>query len=239
MFTFHHRRAIVTGAASGIGRAAARVLQEAGVAVIGLDIAGAADEAVPLLRVDLSDESQIVEAVAGAAGTLGGLDLLVNAAGILIDGPIRELRAQDIDRLYAVNVRGLMLTTREALRHMPTSGTDALRIINVASELAFLGRANASAYSATKAAVLGLTRAWARELAPLGLVNAVAPGPIDTPLLDFAAMSEAQRAVECDNPLRRIGTPAEVAGVIAFLASSGARYVTGQCYSADGGAALH
>jgi 3-oxoacyl-[acyl-carrier protein] reductase len=239
VFAFRHRRAIVTGAASGIGRAAARLLREAGVAVVGLDIADGADDDVPLLRADLADEGQVVDAVSRAAAALGGVDLLVNSAGIQIEAPLGQVLARDIDRMYAVNVRGLILTTREALRHVPAGRTDAFRIINVASELAYLGRAGASVYCGTKAAVLGLTRAWARELAPAGHVNAVAPGPIDTPLLGFAAMSAAQQAVERDNPLGRIGTPDEVARVIAFLASSGADYVTGQCYGADGGAAMH
>ena len=242
MFELRHRRAIVTGATSGIGRAAARLLQQGGVAVVGLDIAPAPAGAAPLagfLAVDLRDEAAVVAGVAQAARLLGGLDLLVNSAGIEIESPLAQLRAEDIDRMYAVNVRGLMLATREALKFFAQDGPDAFRIINVASELAYLGRQGASAYCATKAAVLALTRSWARELAPHGLVNAVAPGPIDTPLLRFGAMSPAQQALEQNNPLGRIGTADEVAAVIGFLASSGASYVTGQCYGADGGAAMH
>jgi 3-oxoacyl-[acyl-carrier protein] reductase len=242
MFELRHRRAIVTGAASGIGRAAARLLQQGGVAVVGLDIAPAPVGTTPLagfLAVDLRDEAAVVAGVAQATRLLGGLDLLVNSAGIEIEAPLAQVRAEDVDRMYAVNVRGLMLVTREALKFFAQDSPDAFRIINVASELAYLGRQGASAYCATKAAVLALTRSWARELAPHGLVNAVAPGPIDTPLLRFAAMSPAQQALEQSNPLGRIGTADEVAAVIAFLASSGASYVTGQCYGADGGAAMH
>jgi 3-oxoacyl-[acyl-carrier protein] reductase len=222
------------------------LLLDAGVSVVGLDIAAsaaaaantAADPGFPLIRTDLADERQVIAGVAEAARLLGGVDLLVNSAGIEIEAPLGAIRVEDMDRMYAVNVRGLVLATREMLRHVPT-GIDAYRIVNVASELAYLGRTGASFYCGTKAAVLGLTRSWARELAPAGRVNAVAPGPTDTPLLRFAQMSDAQKALEQNNPLGRIGTPAEVAAVIAFLASSGADFITGQCFNADGGAAMH
>jgi 3-oxoacyl-[acyl-carrier protein] reductase len=270
MFEVRHRRAIITGAASGIGLASARLLAQAGVSIVGLDIAppppGGAGPTFPMLRVDITDEQQVIDGVAEAARQLGGVDLLINSAGIEIESPLAQIRAADIDRMYAVNVRGLILVTREALPHLqatrPNAATgafgfqlpaaaadafhpqqsaaaaDVFRIINVASELAYLGRAGASGYCGTKAAVLGLTRSWARELAPQGLVNAVAPGPIDTPLLHFADMTPEQQAQEQANPLGRIGRADEVAAVIGFLASSSASFITGQCYGADGGAAM-
>ena len=139
-----------------------------------------------------------------------------------------------IDRMLAVNVRGFLLVAREALPHLPEGG----RIINIASELAYLGRQGASVYCATKAAVLGLTRSWARELSPRILVNAVAPGPTDTPLLGYAAMNAEQKALETANPMGRIGKPEEVAAAVVFLAGPTATFFTGQCLGANGGAAM-
>ena len=145
------------------------------------------------------------------------------------------MSAADIDRHLAINVRAAILVAREAVRVMGAGG----RIINLASELAYVGRANASLYVATKAAMLGLTRSWARELAPDILVNAVAPGPTDTPLLGFEALSSAQRALELTQPLGRIGTPAEIAAAIVFLAGPGATFITGHCLGVNGGAAMN
>lgn len=227
------KRALVTGAASGIGRAAYDALRSSGARVAGLDRVTAPD--VDWVVADLAVEQEIVSAVASAASALGGFDILVNCAGIEIDAPLRSVTADSLDRMYAVNVRGAILVAREVLKAMPPGG----RIINIASELAFLGRGGASGYCATKGAMLSLTRSWARELAPDIVVNAVAPGPIDTPLLGFDRMSPEQRALEVDNPLRRIGRPEEVAAAVLFLASPATNFMTGQCISVDGGAAMH
>ena len=228
------KRALVTGAASGIGLATALALQEAGAAVVGLDLRASAG-AFPILACDLAVEAQIVEAVAKGAEVLGGYDILVNNAGILQELPLASLTASHIDLMFAVNVRGALLVAREVLPHLAEGG----RIINIVSELAYLGRAGGSVYAGTKAAMIGVTRSWARELGPGILVNAVAPGPTDTPLLGFDRLTDAQKAAETTNPLGRIGRPEEVAAAVVFLAGPGATFFTGQCLGANGGAAMN
>lgn len=227
-------RVLVTGAASGIGLATARAFAKSGAQVLGLDIAPLPEE-VAGIAVDIADPQAIGKAVAAACGRLGGLDVLVNCAGVEYDAALADLDIAALDRMFAINLRGPMLVAQAALPFFGDSGC----IINLASELAYLGRANASGYCATKGGILALTRSWARELGPRIRVNAVAPGPIDTPLLNFAGMSEALKKIETGNPMGRIGRPEEVAAVIRFLASPEASFITGQCYSADGGAAMH
>jgi 3-oxoacyl-[acyl-carrier protein] reductase len=217
--------AVVTGAASGIGKATCAVLRSDGYDVRGLDLAGA----------DLSADVTDPASVAAALSKLPQIDVLVNNAGILVEGPLATMPLEDFERQIAVNLRGPFVVTQAALPMIPRGG----RIVNVASELAYLGREGASAYAATKGAILSLTRSWARELAPDILVNAVAPGPVDTPLLAFGDMTPDAQALETRNPLGRVGQPHEIAAVIAFLASDRASFITGQCFSADGGAAMH
>lgn len=227
-------RVVVTGAASGIGRASADRLHEAGARVVGLDLRPI-EAPYPGVVADLAIEDEVVRAMADAAGLLGGLDAVVNSAGLDLESPLDRFDLAAFDRMLSVNVRGVVLVAREALRHFVDGG----RIVNIASELGYLGRAGASGYCATKGAILALTRSWARELAPKVLVNAVAPGPVDTPLLGFAAMSPAQQALETANPLGRIGRPEEVAEAVLFLTSRRTGFITGQCVSVDGGAAMH
>ncbi len=234
MSRFEDRRVVVTGAASGIGKAIAESFAKEGARVIGLDIAVQTGAGFDILAADIADEAAVNSGVAEAASRLGRIDVLVNCAGIEIQSPVETLEISALDRMLAVNLRGPILVMRAVLPHLAPHA----RIINIASELAFLGRAGSSVYAATKGAMLSLTRSWAREFAPGILVNAVAPGPVDTPLLDFENMDPALKALEISNPLGRIGRPEEIAGAVLFLASPEAGFITGQCIGVDGGAAM-
>lgn len=232
--TASKRTALVTGAANGIGRATLTQLREQGFDAIGLDVVPISGDSRSVVA-DVSNEASVASALQAISAMTDHIDVLVNVAGVLREGPFDQLDLAAFDLMYAVNVRGTFLMTRAALPYLPAGG----RIINVASELAFAGRQNAAAYAATKGAIISWTRSLARELGPKILVNAVAPGPIDTGLLAYGSMTNEQQALENNNPLGRIGQPHEVAAVIAFLASPAATYITGQCYSVDGGAAMH
>ena len=233
MNTVKGKSVLVTGAAGGIGQATAKALLSEGAMVTGVDRI-ASEQDFPMLVCDVTSEAQIKSAVAQAKQQMGGVDVLVNCAGILQEKPLFEINTTHIDEVFDINVKGTILMTRVVLPLLPEGG----RIINLASELAYPGRASTSVYVASKAAVLGLTRSWARELSPRILVNAVAPGPTDTPMLNFENLTPSQQAAEIDNPMGRIGTPEEVAAAIVFLAGSGATFFTGQCLGACGGAVM-
>jgi 3-oxoacyl-[acyl-carrier protein] reductase len=242
------KRALVTGGASGIGRATAVALAGEGARVAIADRestdeacaaaagAGAGGEVVAA-EVDVTDEASVLALFDAVLPQLGGLDILINNAGILIEKPLLDMSAAEFDRQMSVNLRGAFLAGREAIRAMVTAGQGG-RVINIASELAYLGRANCSAYCASKGGVLSMTRAWAREFAPDILVNALAPGPTDTALLGPETMSAEMLALETQNPLGRIGRPEEIATAAVFLAGPGASFMTGQCVSPNGGAAM-
>ena len=230
--------AVVTGAASGIGAATVQELAAQGARVAGIDRRPCTvPEGGLALIADVSSEPEVLAAFTAldAAGEVP--DIVVNCAGIIIERPLTRMTLEEFERIMRVNLRGCFLVGREAVIRMRGAGRGG-RVINIASELAHLGRADYSAYCASKAAVIGLTRSWARELAPDILVNAVAPGPVDTPMLSRENMSPEVVAQESDLPLGRIGQPEEIASVIAFLAGPGASYVTGQTFGPNGGAVM-
>lgn len=218
------QRALVTGAASGIGAACLEALQDAGAEVIGADL----NTSGAIAYVDVSDPAS----VAALFAQTGPLDIVVNAAGILIESPALDMTPDAFDRQIAVNLRGSFLVSQAAVKSGATS------LILIASELAHLGRANFAAYCASKAGVIGLTRALAHEFAPKTRVNAVAPGPTDTPMLSAEVMSPEALALETQNPMGRIGTPEEIAAAVMFLASPKASFMTGQTICPSGGAVM-
>lgn len=248
--SLQNKKALVTGGSRGIGAAIALGFAEEGADVVighfrDADNAARVVEAIAdkgrkatAIDADVSDETAAIALVRDAAGFLGGLDILMNNAGMQIESRLVDTRAEDFDRVIAVNLRGPFLVGREAARIMIAQGLGG-RIINTASELAYLGHPGMTSYTAAKGGILTMTRTWARELAPGILVNAIAPGPIDTELLGWDRMSPArQQAAEAAIVLRRIGRPEEIAGAAVYLAGPGASYVTGQCFGVNGGAVM-
>lgn len=239
------KHAVVTGGASGIGRATAIAFAQEGCQVTIADYASEASiaDAVKATgngaqgrQVNVADETDVVQ-LFDAVGKSGGIDILVNCAGILVEKPLLETSVADFDRQIGVNLKGVFLVGREALRLMVTQDRGG-RLINIASELAYLGRENCSLYCASKGGVLSMTRSWAREFAPKILVNTIAPGPTDTPMLGIEQTSAETLAQESNNPLGRLGRPEEIAAAALFLAGPGSTFMTGQCVSPNGGAAM-
>jgi NAD(P)-dependent dehydrogenase (short-subunit alcohol dehydrogenase family) len=233
--------AVVTGAASGIGAATARLLARDGFRVVCLDIDGGAvlcaaqalGEGHKGIAVDVTREDQV--AAAFAAATDGPIAALATCAGIVDMTPFMDLRADIFRRVYDVNVVGTFLAIREAARHMRPGG----RICTVASVAGLRGGgiAGTAAYAASKGAVIALTKAAARALAERGIcVNTVAPGPTVTPLVDAVRHDpDTWRRVEGMTVLGRAAEAGEIAETIAFLLSPRASYVTGATLTADGG----
>jgi len=239
------KAALVTGAASGIGAAIARAFAEEGAQIALIDqadtsatqdhITAAGGESFGL-QLDVTAEAAMTEGVAEAVARMGGLDLSVASAGIADDGPLTETSLADWNRVIGVNLTGVFLTGREAIRAMTAHGRGG-RVINIASDHAFFGWEERSAYCASKAGILGLTRVWAREFGPDILVNAVCPGPVETPLLLDGITPEIM-ARETDIPLGRVGQPDEIAAVALALAGKAGAFTTGQVWSVNGGSAM-
>ena len=243
------RTALVTGGAGGIGAATARRLAAEGarVAVGDLDLDAAREVAGEIdgvaTALDVTDTASVASAVATIADALGPVDILVNNAGTDRFAFFVNTDEALWDFVLAVNLRGTIAVTHAVLDAMQKRGRGA--IVNVASEAGRVGSQGSVVYSAAKAGVIGFTRAVARESSRFGVrVNAVAPGPIDTPLLNAAPveLGEIGERLKAGmigaTAMRRIGQPEEVAAAIAFLASDDASYVTGQTINVSGGLSM-
>ncbi|MDQ0383090.1 SDR family NAD(P)-dependent oxidoreductase [Amycolatopsis thermophila] len=239
MGEFGGLRALVTGGASGIGLATALVLAERGARVACLDVNPAVDGPLTGFRADVADDASVREAVEAAAAELGGLDVLVNNAGIGAQGTVEDNPDDEWRRVFEVNVFGVVRVTRAALPHLRRSAHGA--IVNTCSIAATAGLPQRALYSSSKGAVAALTRAMAADLIEDGIrVNCVHPGTADTPwigrLLDKADDPVAERAaLEARQPMGRLVSADEVATAIAYLASPHSGATTGAELAVDGG----
>jgi 3-oxoacyl-[acyl-carrier protein] reductase len=239
-------RVVVTGGARGIGGEIAARFAHEGARVAILDrlvdegSATAATIGGAFHEVDLLDPIETEAAVASAITGLGGLDVLVNSAGILQLKPILEITVEDWNRMFAINARAMLTTMQAATRHWLAAGQRGGKIVNLASMAAKKGGANEAHYAASKSAVVALTRAAALEWGCHGITaNALCPGYI---LTEMGAESRTDSDVALWaswSPLGRLGAPADVAGVALFLASPDSDYLTGQAINVTGGMVMH
>jgi len=233
--------ALVTGSTRGIGRAIAETLAGAGarVAVVGRDLERAQVAAAEIghdakgFACDVSETAQVTALVSDVEAAFGTLDILVNNAGLTKDNLIMRLKDEDWDAVIDANLRGAFACIRAASRGMMKRRSG--RIINISSVVGVIGNRGQSNYAASKAGLIGLTKSVAKELASRNILcNAVAPGFIATDMT--AALGDDQRtALEGQIPLERLGSPADIASAVAFLASDHASYITGQVLVVDGG----
>ena len=235
MMSMEGKVVAVTGAASGLGAACAALLAERGATVIGIDRVPGAGR---WLTLDLAE----IDAIAPAFASLGRLDGLVNAAGVMDTRRFEDIGPADFDRVFAVNVRAAFFVLQAAAKAMTNGGSAVL----FASTAGRVGRPLASHYAASKAAIISLVQSTSVALADAGIrVNAVSPGLVETPMLQGIRVARAEQGAESPDavrqqwesriPLGRLGSPSEVAEVVAFLISDAAAYVTGEDFGIHGG----
>ena len=236
--------ALVTGASRGIGAAIARRLAADGAKVavnyansrdaadaVVRDIRAASGEAIPV-HADLSEPSEIAAMIEKTVAAFGRLDILVNNAALAEPAPLESSDLDHYHRHFDLNVRAVLLATREAAKHMGSGG----RVINISSGIVRQRSGGYGVYAATKAAVEAFTRCHSAELGKRGItVNCVAPGVTDTDMLRSAMPPDMQKTLIAQTPLGRIGTPDDIAAVAAFLASDDAAWITGEVIPANGG----
>jgi 3-oxoacyl-[acyl-carrier protein] reductase len=245
MFDLTGKVALVTGGSRGIGRAASLALAKQGAHVVinyvsnegaareVADSIQAAGGKAEIVQFDVGSGDAAEKAIAEVAKRLGRLDVLVCSAGISIDGLLLRLKDEDFDRILSVNVKGAVACARAATKVMMRARTG--RVIFLSSVVGEMGNAGQTAYSASKAALLGVAKSMARELASRAItVNAITPGFIDTDMT--GALTDEQRAsINSAIPLGRTGKPEEIAAAVVYLASDEAAYITGQALRVNGG----
>jgi len=235
------KRVLVTGGASGIGAATAARFLEEGAQVVVLDRDREAGERIAaelpglagVVPCDVSNLTEVTAAVDRTVELMGGLDVVINNAGISIRHDFLDITPEQWERVLAVNLTGVFYVAQTTARYMLEHGGGV--ILNTASTNGIVGYRYYSDYNASKAGVIELTRSMALEFAPHIRVNAIAPGYILTPMQRAEYTDEMLEEVNRKLPLKRHGTPEEIAAFFAFLASDDAQYLTGQVYVADGG----
>jgi len=242
------KRALVTGASRGIGRAIAEKFSEEK-AIVGINYKSSDERAKEvlknvqtnsqgmLLKGDVSSKKDCKKIISGFVERYNGLDILINNAGIYKRKSLEEADIKDFDETIDVNVRGPFMLCKFSLEYLKES--ESGRIINMSSQLAFSGSDHGTSYVVSKSALLGLTRALALELGPEEItVNGIAPGTIDTDIISDYSKEERKRRAE-NIPLKRIGDPKDIADAALFLASEEGNYVHGEIIGVNGGSTIH